>query len=149
MNAVSLFLLVKAGAWVCAIPIRHVLETMRPLEVSSLRETADYLLGLAMIRGKPTPVVSLDALLEKSGQAPHGRFVSLTIDQQRVALGVQEVMGVFPIDLAAFERLPPLLEGADERFEAVGAKDRRLLAVLKPMKLLSEQDWNALRAARA
>ena len=52
-------LLFHVGASVCALRLEDVGETMRPLPVSPLPETAAFVLGLAIVRGAPTPVIDL------------------------------------------------------------------------------------------
>ena len=59
-------LVVMAGARACAIPLHHVGETMRPLRIEPVGRTPGFVRGVSMIRGAPTPVVDLKALLENS-----------------------------------------------------------------------------------
>jgi CheY-like chemotaxis protein len=67
-----------AGARACAFPLHHVGETMRPLPIKPLAGTPGFVCGVSVIRGTPTPVVDLKALLENSEHSPSfGRFVTL------------------------------------------------------------------------
>jgi chemotaxis signal transduction protein len=57
---------VMVGARACAFPLHHVAETMRPLPIESVAGTPSFVRGVSVIRGVPTPVVDLKALLENS-----------------------------------------------------------------------------------
>ena len=79
----------------CAVPVEHVLETMRPLPVQPLRGAPDFVLGVSTIRGVPTPVVDLGHLLfgPLAGSAPAG-FVALRLATRRAVLAVDRIVGV-------------------------------------------------------
>lgn len=144
-------LIVRSGARLCAIAIDHVHETMRPLPVDAVAGAPDFVLGLAVIRGVPVPVVDLDALLG-GGIAPrtHGRFVTLRLGERRVALAVDEVLGVERIDRTRLAEFPPLLgpAGAD-RIEALGTLDAQLLVVLRATQVVPAEVWVALAGGGA
>ena len=57
-------LVVLVGARACAFPLRHVAETLRPLPIKPVAGTPGFVRGVSVIRGTPTPVVDLKALLE-------------------------------------------------------------------------------------
>lgn len=139
-------LVIRCGARLCAIAIHHVRETMRPLPVDSVAGAPDFVLGLAVIRGAPVPVVDLAAVLGggEAAQA-HRRFVTLRLEERSVALAVEEVVGVERIDTSRLGELPPLLgiAGAD-RIEALGTVDAQLLLVLRAAQLLPPDVWAAL-----
>ena len=139
-------LVVTAGARWCALPLEHVLETMRPLPIEPLAGMPPAVLGVAVIRGMPTPVVDLAALLETgSGDAP-GRFVTLRLGERRVALSVGSVTGFTELDPKALSSLPPLLAAGSEATLALGVRDAQLFFVLQTARLLPEQVWTALAA---
>src|ERR1022692_3555789 len=79
-------LIVGAGSRACAIPIGHVAETMRPLPIEPIEGMPPFLLGLAVIRGTPVPVVSLSNLIGASHTETISRFVALRLGSRRVAL---------------------------------------------------------------
>ena len=71
---------VMVGARQCAFPLHLVEETLRPLPIEPVAGTPNYVCGMSVIRGKPTPVVDLKALLENGENSSNfGRFVSLLI----------------------------------------------------------------------
>lgn len=144
-------LVVAVGARACAIPLCHVVETMRPLPIGPVTGTPGFVRGVAVIRGAPTPVVDLGALLGNSGNsATYGRFVTLKLGERRVALGVDGVGGVRHLDSAQLGELPPLLRDvAADLVESVGVRDAELLVVLRAARLVPEEVWATLAAAEA
>ena len=56
-------LAMRAGDRVCAVPLAHVSEVMRPLPIEPLAGAPPFVPGLAIVRGKATPVVDLTAVL--------------------------------------------------------------------------------------
>jgi purine-binding chemotaxis protein CheW len=98
---------VMVGARACAFPLQHVLETMRPLCIETVVGTPGFVRGVCVIRGMPTPIVDLQALLENRESSPSfGRFVVLTSDDRRVAIGVDSVVGLKYLDSAQLGALP-------------------------------------------
>jgi purine-binding chemotaxis protein CheW len=144
-------LVVTAGALVCAIPLHHVAETMRPLSIEPVAGTPGFIRGVSVIRGEPTPVVDLKALLENSeNSATYGRFVTLKLGERRVALGVDGVVGLRNLDVAQFGELPPILRNADAGLiEAIGTRDSQLLVVLRAAHIVPNEVWTSLAAAEA
>jgi purine-binding chemotaxis protein CheW len=141
-------LVTRVGGVACAIPIAHVIETMRPLPVEPIGRGGDRALalidGLAMIRGAPVPVVDARRLLGVAGEAAE-RFVVVQAAERRVALAVDAVLDVRRIDAEALPSLPPLLRSAQrELVSAIGALDQELLVVLDSARLLPDDSWRAI-----
>ena len=67
---VSPVLVVMVGSRACAFPLHHVAETMRPLPIKRVAGTPGFVCGVSVIRGTPTPVVDLKALLENCENSP-------------------------------------------------------------------------------
>jgi purine-binding chemotaxis protein CheW len=142
------FLVVRVHTGLAALSLSEVLEIMRPLPVEPVAGMPASVLGLSVIRGKPVPVVHLGTLLGSAGPADPTRFVTIRVAGRRVALAVDEVLGVRTLDPAAFDRLPPLLRDAQgDAIEAIGALDRHLLVVLNGARVLSEEISSALGAS--
>jgi purine-binding chemotaxis protein CheW len=139
-------LLCRARERLCAVPLRHVLETMRPLPVDRLAGMPGFVLGLSMIRGQSTPVVDCGALLGEARRPEHGRFVTLRTGERITALAVEAVVGISELPLE-FHELPPLLRDAShEVIAAIGTLDAELLLVLSSARLVSDSVWRALDA---
>lgn len=142
-------LIVRVGTRVCAIPVRHVDETMRPLCVEAVAGTPKFIRGVSVIRGAAVPVVDLQVLLE-SGEitATFGRFVTVKVGERRLALGVDSVVGLTLLDPKHVGELPPLLRDVDaDLIEAIGTQDTHLLVVLRATRIISDEVW-AILAAR-
>jgi purine-binding chemotaxis protein CheW len=139
---------VMVGARACAFPLHHVAETMRPLPIKSVAGTPGFVRGVSVIRGMPTPVVDLKALLENSENSPsYGRFVTLKLDDRRVAIGVDSVVGLRNLDSAQLGELPPLLRDVTaDLIESFGTRDAQLLLVLRAARIVPDEVWITLAA---
>lgn len=127
----------------CALPLEHVSETMRPLPVDPVAGVPPPVRGVAIIRGAPVPVVDLAWLLA-GGESHATRFVTLDVGTRRVALAVDAVLGVRPIPADALGELPPLLRDGDaDAIAAIGALDSQLIVALRSARLLPEAVGNA------
>jgi purine-binding chemotaxis protein CheW len=119
---------------------------MRPLSVEPISDVALFVQGISIIRGIPTPVVDLGALLGMPNGAA-GRFVTLRAGERQVALSVESVLGVRELDVSKIGELPPLLQGASKDvIEAMGALDEQLLLVLRAGWELPDEMWQTLTA---
>ncbi len=142
---------VMVGARACAFPLHHVAETMRPLPIKSVAGTPGFVRGVSVIRGMPTPVVDLKALLENSENSPsYGRFVTLKLDDRRVVIGVDSVVGLRHLDAAQLGELPPLLRDVtSDLIASFGTRDAQLLLVLRAARIVPDAVWATLAAAGA
>jgi purine-binding chemotaxis protein CheW len=130
-------LVIRAGTSLCLLPVSLVIETMRPLPVTSASASElPGVLGMAIIRGGPTPVVALDQLLGGGALDPeYRRYVTLRLPGRVIALAVHEVLGLRQLSDAA--PLPPLLGPAlGERVEAVARLDAELVFLLRAARLV-------------
>jgi len=142
-------LVVTVGARACAIPLHHVAETMRPLSIEPVAGTPGFVRGVSVIRGAPTPVIDLKALLENGeNSATYGRFVTMKLGERRVALGVDGVVGLKNLDSAQLRELPPMLRDVTgDLIEAMGTRDAQLLVVLRASRMVPDEVWSTLAAA--
>jgi purine-binding chemotaxis protein CheW len=150
-SEISPVLVVMVGARACAFPLHHVAETMRPLPIEPVAGTPGFVRGVAVIRGTPTPVVDLKALLENSENSPsYGRFVTLKLDERRVVIGVDSVVGLRNLDSAQLGELPPLLRDVNsDLIASFGTRDAQLLLVLRAARIVPDEVWTTLAAAEA
>jgi purine-binding chemotaxis protein CheW len=139
-------LVVRVQTRVCALPLTHVVEAMRPLPLESIAGMPSFVRGVSNIRGISTPVVDLGAVLGALGCTAE-RIVTLRIGDRQVALCVDAVLGVRDLDPSAIQELPPLLRGAStEVIEAIGTLDERFLMVLRTGWELPAHVWQAIAA---
>src|ERR1700730_1403758 len=136
--------IVGVNGRLCALPLAHVMEIMRPLPVEPISAVPWFVRGISIIRGIPTPVVDLGALLGMPNVAAD-RFVTLRLGDRQVALSVDSVLGVRELDVSKIGELPPLLQGASkEVIEAMGTLDEQLLVVLCAGWELPDEVWQTL-----
>lgn len=128
-------LIMAVGARRCALPVAHVIETMRPLPIEPIAAAPAFVLGVAVVRGGPVPVVDLAALQGLDGVAIE-RFVTVDAGGRTVALAVTGVVGVRPLDDVALHDPPPLLAEATPAIEALGTLDGALLALLRTARVI-------------
>ena len=89
------YLLFTVGERTCALSIRHVRETMRPLPVEPAARAPAFVVGTALIRGEPTPIVDTGVLLGDGPIARPTRLVAVRIDDGRtVGLLATTVLGM-------------------------------------------------------
>ena len=148
---VSPVLVVMVGTRACAIPLHHVAETMRPLPIQSVAGVPNFVRGVSVIRGTPTPEVDLKALLENSENSlSYGRFVSLKLEERRVVIGVDSVVGLKHLDSAQLGELPPLLRDVNtDLIESFGTRDAELLLVLRTAHIIPDEVWASLEETEA
>lgn len=134
----------------CAVPLTRVIETMRPLPTEGIAGTPSFVLGVAIVRGIPTPVVDLEAILGAPPEHRGERFVTVRAGSRQVALLVGTVLGIRDLDaLGSTQELPPLLEGAPQDvIEKIGILDERLLVVLQEAWKLPDEVWHAVTAQK-
>lgn len=141
----SAYLVALVGAKRVGLPLSDVLEVMRPLPVSELTGAPPSVLGAAVVRGEPVPVVDAGALLGEPGARSPTRFVSLRVGRRRAALAVDGIVGVRRVDEAALGAMPPLLrDSVAGAGRAIGALDEDLLLVLQTGRLVPEGAWRAI-----
>ena len=141
--------MVMVGARACAFPLHHVAEAMRPLPIKPVAGTPSFVRGVSVIRGIPTPVVDLKALLDNSeNSASYGRFVTLKLGDRQVVIGVDSVVGLRNLDSSQLGELPPLLRDVTaDLIESFGTRDAQLLLVLRAAHIVPEEVWTTLAVA--
>jgi purine-binding chemotaxis protein CheW len=153
-------LVFRVPGLLCALPIEHVVETLRPLPVETIAGMPPFVLGLSIIRGTATPVVDAATLLDGRRAWKVGRLVLVRVDvvregplrgpvdSRRVALAVEAVLGVRELAAGAISGLPPLLGGGGPHgVDALAALDRELLVVLAAGRFVPDDVWRATSAA--
>jgi purine-binding chemotaxis protein CheW len=146
------FLLCRVGSRIVALDIRDVLETMRRLPIAPLTGAPPFVLGLAVVRGLPIPVVDADRLLGSSVSsstplisASAARFVSLKLGLRSAALAVDAVLEIRALPAGMLTNIPPLLREAGAGLvSGIGALDAKLLLVLEAARLVPDSVWNAI-----
>lgn len=137
-------LLCRIDRRLCALPLEHVVETMRPMPVERLSGTPAFVQGVSIIRGVPVPVVDAAALLGARESQP-SRFVTVRAGGRQVALAVDAVLGVRVIPAESIHDLAPLLHDAgSELIAGLGSLDAELLVALQSARIVPGSVWDAL-----
>jgi purine-binding chemotaxis protein CheW len=146
----TVVLLCRVGSHLCALPVEHVIETMRALPVVRLAGIPDFILGLSLIRGSQVPVVDAGQLVGAAGHGQLARFVTIKINERCVALAVDSVVGVRILPSDALRLLDPLLgiTGAGA-VAAIGTLDAELLVVLQNARIVPRAAWQSIEAEKA
>ncbi|WP_081493387.1 chemotaxis protein CheW [Herbaspirillum sp. CF444] len=143
----ELFLVFRCDLRLCALPVEHIVETMRSLPIEPMPDMPVFLLGVSIIRGAVMPVIDVACLLG-SGDAPiharHARFVTLKLGARRIAFAVDDVVGVRSLSMLTAE-ISPLLGAADTSLvEAMSILDAELILILQAARVISDAAWAAL-----
>jgi purine-binding chemotaxis protein CheW len=139
-------LVFRARNRLCALPLSSVVETMRPLPIEPVEGAPPFLAGVSVIRGAPVPVVDGGSLLD-AGAASPTRLIILRTGDRRVALRVDEVIGIRMLPAGSLQDLPPLLQDARrEAVEAIGTLDAEFLVVLSGSRLVPDSVWADLES---
>jgi purine-binding chemotaxis protein CheW len=147
---ITRFLLCRIGSRIGALDLRYVGETLRPLPVEPLTGAPAFVLGLAILRGFPIPVVDVCRLLDSSAAfctRPEARFVSIRLGERSAALAVDAVLEVRSLAAEILADIPPLLrEAGAETVSVIGSLDSKLLLVLEAARLLPDSVWKSIEA---
>lgn len=141
----GLSLVFGVGDLLCALALRDVVETIRPLPVQPLAGTADILLGVSVIRGLAVPVVDTARLLGAGAERP-SRFVTTRTERGPLAYATGPVIGVLPVEPDGSRPPPPMLAAAATRLvAAVGVLDSRPLLFLRGAGLLAKTNTKDIK----
>jgi purine-binding chemotaxis protein CheW len=142
----ELALICRVRGLLCALPLEHVEETMRPLTVEPIAGVPSFLQGLAVVRGSVVPVVDAASLFSGEASRPT-RFVTVKAGHRRVALAVDAVLGIRTIPSGSLDALPRLFQDAAlDAASAVGTLDSELMLVLRGARLVPEHIWATVEA---
>jgi purine-binding chemotaxis protein CheW len=140
------WLLCRAASRLYAIPLEHVIESMRALPIEAISGAPRYVRGLSIIRGSPVPVVDPGLLLcDQPTQAQ--RLVTIRSGRRTIALAAEAVLGIRSIAAETFSQLSPLLrDAAAETIAAIGTLDAELLFLLRATRIVPDDLLDRLGA---
>lgn len=132
------WLLCRCGAYLFALPLANVVETMRPLPIRAVAGAPHYVQGMAIVRGVPVAVVDAGVLL--GGEVTRcERLVTVATGSRTIALAVEAVQGICAVGPEQLSELPPLLRNvASEMVAAIGTLDAEVLFCLRAARIVPE-----------
>jgi len=128
-------LLFRMQTVVCAMPISHVSEILRPLPYETFKDLPPFISGVSVIRGTPLPVLNLNYLLGHEEKNSHmQRFIIIRNEDTHLACLVDEVIGIENIEAKTITEAPPLLRNTHaDLISAMGVLDQKFLLVLQTL----------------
>jgi purine-binding chemotaxis protein CheW len=142
----GLCLIARARAAHCAMPLAHVVEIMRPLPIDPIAKAPSFMLGVAVVRGRATPVIDCGAFLQERALAAHTRWASVRCGDRSAVLAFEAILGVRELPVHG-DDLPPLLSGApSELLSGLALLDRSLLLVLHGSRLVPDEVWQTFES---
>lgn len=143
LSLASSHLLIRSGQRRCVLPLAAVVEIARPRPLASLGELPPFVLGLLQLRGEAVPVVDLRLLLGDPLVQGPAMLVCLRLLKRRIALAVDQVLGLVAVPLAVQAGLPPLLEAGSPAVEALAIADFGLVLMLRSASLFPLESGGA------
>jgi purine-binding chemotaxis protein CheW len=141
----SYSLLFRVALHRCALPLEHVVETMRPLPLEAWPGASPAAGGFAVVRGERMPILSLSDWFAPGVSKPE-RFIIVRTAERTVGIAVDEVMGVRELATPP-AHLKPLLGYASAQAASVIDDDIRAAlaaAYVVPSELLATDSSRAV-----
>lgn len=120
------------------VEINRIKEIIKPVEITNVPRTPDFVEGIISLRGVIVPVYNLkkrlkfapseesDAVLNNAA-----RVLIINFDSELIGIIVDAVTGVIKLGKGAIEPTPPVIKGVDaEYLKGVGRLNDRLLILL-------------------
>jgi purine-binding chemotaxis protein CheW len=136
----------RVGSQEFALEILQVERILRYERPAPLPKSPDFLEGMVPHDGIPVPVVDLRKRLEVPAAIDEQtRLMVLALDDQRVAIIVDEVREVLRVDSTTIIAPPPIVRGLAANYIAgLVTRGERMLVLLQAAKLLSSTERLAL-----
>jgi purine-binding chemotaxis protein CheW len=137
---------VEVGGQSWALPLAAVERVVGMVAVSPLPESPAGIRGAINVGGEIVPVLDLDLRLGRptTDRGPSARLVLARTRSRRVALGVDDVLGVIVVDAAL---IGPPIEQTAAPMGGVVALPEGVLAIYDLDAFLSAEDEQTLAAA--
>ena len=141
----------RVGSQEFALEILQVERILRYERPAPLPRSPDFLEGVVTYDGIPVPVVDLRQRLELPAPIDEQtRLMVLALEDQRVAVIVDEVREVLRVDSTTIIAPPPIVRGLAAAYIAgLVTRGERMLILLQAARLLSSTERLALAEAGA
>ncbi|MDZ4700622.1 MAG: chemotaxis protein CheW [Rhodothermales bacterium] len=128
------------------VDILNVQEIIRPVEITRVPNTADFVVGVINLRGKIVPVVDLRKRfgMPRRERDKNTRIVVIEIQDQVVGFMIDMVRQVIRLDRGTIEPPPELATGKGAQYiRGVARLDDRLLTLID-LEVLLRDDTQAV-----
>jgi len=141
------WLLCRAGAVLCALPVAHVIETMRLPPLAMLPGTPSFVAGMSMVRGAPLPVIVVRRVFGEEDKRPERLVVARVGDRRVVGIAVDAIVGVRTLPRDILQQLPSLLgDASHDAVAEIGTLDGELMVVLRVARIVPAEVFAIIQA---
>lgn len=129
------------------VDILLVREIIRPIEITAIPRSPEFVEGIINLRGKVIPIIDLRKrfTLKPQDKDTQTRIVVVELDSATVGFIVDAVSEVLRIPANTVEPPPAVISGVKgEYINGVGKLDDRLLILIDLNKVLSNREAEAL-----
>ena len=135
-SAATFWLLCRARSHCFALPMSHVIETMRALPIEPVAGAPPLVRGICVIRGAPVPVVET-ALLFDDQPAQCERLVTVRTGARTIAFAAESIVGSRMFQTHELGQLPPLLRNI-KAIAGIKALDEELIFFLHAARIIPD-----------
>ena len=123
-----------------ALPLDHVVRVLRMVAITPVPEMPEWVLGIINMAGQTLPVLDPRRLFSQKNQDPElqDRILILQVQEQTVAVVVDEVLSILEFTSEQIEAPPPALSHS-LALAATIQQDDALVMVLDVYRLLPEK----------
>ncbi len=131
------------------VDILNVQEIIRPMNITKVPRSPEFVVGVINLRGNVIPIVDLRSRfnLVTKGHDKYTRIIVVEIKDMIVGFVVDAVSEVLRLPVSIIEPPPPVISGLESDYiSGVGKLDdgNRLLVMLELNRLLSNKEREAL-----
>lgn len=121
------------------VEINRIKEIIKPVEITNVPRTPDFVEGIISLRGVIVPVYNLKKRLKFAAHSEESdvvfdnakRILVVNFDNELIGIIVDAVTGVIKLSKGSVEPTPPVIKGVDaEYLKGVGRFNDRLLILL-------------------
>lgn len=123
----------QLGEETYGVEIERVKEILKPLQITPVPRTPDYLKGVTSLRGEIIPVFDLKKRLGLEGpeEGKKRRILILSVRHETMGAMIDEVKGVIKLRRGSIEPPPTIITGVEADFlEGVSRIDNQFIGLL-------------------
>ncbi|MGC8501672.1 chemotaxis protein CheW [Desulfurella sp.] len=128
------------------IDILNVSEIIKPINITFIPNTLDFVLGVINLRGKIIPIVDLNKkFFDKFKDiTPDSRIIIVSVEDNNVGFLVDRIKKIFHIDKQNIENSPETVSESIQKYiKGVGKLDEVLVILLDANTILKEGGYKS------